>query len=228
MCRNPVTDADEKSDMPIVPRKPANKAKPQSNAAEWVEGRGVTKGNADRRPASRTQSRIHDASTALEGIRKVARQDKGVRFTALLHHVTPQLLRESFYALRRNAAVGVDGVTWRDYEEGLSERLERLHRCVHTGAYRCRPSRRVYIPKADGRKRPLGIASLEDKIVQQAVTTVLSAIYEEDFLGFSYGFRRERGQHDALDALTVGIKSQFVNWFLVAYIQSVYVELDHG
>lgn len=227
MCRNPVTDADEKSDMPIVPRKPANKAKPQSNAAEWVEGRGVTKGNADRRPASWTQSRIHDASTALEGIRKVARQDKGVRFTALLHHVTPQLLRESFYALRRNAAVGVDGVTWRDYEEGLSERLERLHRCVHTGAYRCRPSRPVYIPKADGRKRPLGIASLEDKIVQQAVTTVLSAIYEEDFLGFSYGFRRERGQHDALDALTVGIKSQFVNWILDADIQSFFDEIDH-
>lgn len=124
-CRNLVIDADEKSDTSIVPMKPTNKAKPEGNAAERAEGRGVTKGNADRRPASRTQSRIHDASTALEGIRKIARQDKGVRFTALLHHVTPQLLRESFYALRSNAAVGVDGMTWRDYEEGLSERLER-------------------------------------------------------------------------------------------------------
>ena len=136
MCRNPVIDADEKSDTSIVPKKPANNVKPQGNAAERAEGRGVTKGNADRRPASRTQSRIHDASTALEGMRKIARQDKGVRFTALLHHVTPQLLRESFYALRRNAAVGVDGVTWREYEEGLNERLKRLHRQVHTGAYR--------------------------------------------------------------------------------------------
>lgn len=227
MCRNPVIDADEKSDTSIVPRKPANNAKSQGNAAEQAEGRGVTKGNANKRPASRTQSRIHDASMALEGIRQIARQDKNVRFTALLHHVTPQLLRESFYALRRNAAVGVDGVTWRDYEEGLNERLERLHRRIHIGAYRCHPSRRVYIPKADGKQRPLGIASLEDKIVQQAVTTVLSAIYEEDFLGFSYGFRQGRGQHDALDALTVGIKSQFVNWILDADIQSFFDEIDH-
>lgn len=163
----------------------------------------------------------------LEGIRKIARQDKDVRFTALLHHVTPQLLRESFYVLRRNAAVGVDGMTWQDYEVNLTERLERLHQRVHVGSYRCRPSRRVYIPKADGRQRPLGIASLEDKIVQQAVNTVLSAIYEEDFLGFSYGFRQGRGQHDALDALTVGIKSQFVNWILDADIQSFFDEIDH-
>lgn len=227
MSRNPVINADEKSDTPVVPTKPANKEQLLGCSAEWVEERGVTKGNADKCPACRTQSRKNDASMALESIREVARKDKGVRFTALLHHITPQLLRESFYALRRNAAVGVDGVTWRDYEQGLTERLDRLHRSVHIGAYQCRPSRRVYIPKADGRQRPLGIASLEDKIVQQAVTTVLSAIYEEDFLGFSYGFRTGRGQHDALDALTVGIKSQGVNWVLDADIQSFFDEIDH-
>ena len=227
MSRNPVINVDEKSDTLIVPMKPANKEQPLGCSAEQVEGRGVTKGNADESPACRTQSRNHDASMVLEGIRKVARQDKNVRFTALLHHVTPQLLRESFHALRRDAAVGVDGMTWREYEQDLTNRLERLHLSVHTGAYRCRPSRRVYIPKADGRQRPLGIASLEDKIVQQAVTTVLSAIYEEDFLGFSYGFRSGRGQHDALDALTVGIKSQYVNWILDADIQSFFDEIDH-
>lgn len=227
MSRNPVINADEKSDTPVVPMKPANKEQPMGCSAEWVEERGVTKGNADRYPACRTQSRKYDASMALESIREVARKDKGVRFTSLLHHITPQLLRESFYALRRNAAVGVDGVTWRDYEQGLTERLDRLRQSIHTGAYRCRPSRRVYIPKADGRQRPLGIASLEDKIVQQAVATVLSAIYEEDFLGFSYGFRSGRGQHDALDALAVGIKSQGVNWILDADIQSFFDEIDH-
>lgn len=227
MSHNPVINADEKSDTSIVPRKLANKDRPMGCSAERMEGRGVTKGNADKHPACRTQSRDYDASMALEGIRKLARKDKNVQFTALLHHVTPQLLRESFYALRRDAAVGVDGVTWRDYEQDLTERLNRLHRAVHTGAYRCRPSRRVYIPKADGRQRPLGIASLEDKIVQQAVSTVLSMIYEEDFLGFSYGFRLGRGQHDALDALTVGIKSRHVNWILDADIQSFFDEIDH-
>ncbi|MGH8636450.1 MAG: tripartite tricarboxylate transporter substrate-binding protein [Burkholderiales bacterium] len=131
---------------------------------------------------------------------------------------------ESFYALQRNAAAGVDGVTWREYELILNERVHDLHREVHTGTYRVQPSRRVFIPKADGRQRPLGIASLEDKIVQQAVATILSAIYEEDFLGFSYGFRRGRGQHDALDALTVGIKSRNVNWILDADIQSFFVK----
>jgi len=150
-----------------------------------------------------------------------------VRFTALLHHITPQLLVESFYALRHDAAAGVDGVTWRDYEQGLYERVHGLHREIHAGAYRAKPSRRVFIPKADGRQRPLGIASLEDKVVQQAVVTVLNTIYEEDFLGFSYGFRQGRSQHDALDALTVGIKSQNVNWILDADISSFFDEIDH-
>ncbi len=150
-----------------------------------------------------------------------------MKFTALLHHITPSLLVESFYDLKRNAAAGVDGVTWRDYENVLYTRVHDLHREIHTGAYRAQPSRRVYIEKADGKLRPLGIAALEDKIVQQAVVKVLSMIYEEDFLGFSYGFRRGRGQHDALDALTVGIKGQKVNWILDADIQAFFDSIDH-
>jgi group II intron reverse transcriptase/maturase len=135
---------------------------------------------------------------------------------------------ESFYSLQKNAAAGVDGVTWREYEKILPQRAIDLHRAVHAGAYRATPSRRVYIPKADGRQRPLGIASIEDKIVQQAVVTVLNAIYEEDFLGFSYGFRPGRGQHDALDALTAGIKSRKVDWLVDADIRSFFDEIDHG
>ena len=222
--RNPVVHAGEKSDTPVVPKKPSNKG---VDPAEVVEERGVAKGNADKDPASRTQSRSSCASMGLEGVRVVARRDKTVRFTALLHHITPQLLVESFYALRHDAAAGVDGVTWRDYEEGLYERVHGLHQEIHAGAYRAKPSRRVFIPKADGRQRPLGIASLEDKVVQQAVVTVLNTIYEENFLGFSYGFRQGRSQHDALDALTVGIKSQNVNWILDADISSFFDEIDH-
>jgi len=223
-CRNPVVHAGEKSDTPVVPKKLPNKG---GNPAEVVEERGVAKGNVNKNPASRTQGRNSCASMGLEGVRVVARREKTVRFTALLHHVTPQLLVESFYALRQDAAAGVDGVTWRDYEEGLYERVHGLHREIHTGAYRAKPSRRVFIPKADGRQRPLGIASLEDKVVQQAVVTVLNMIYEEDFLGFSYGFRQGRSQHDALDALTVAIKSQNVNWILDADISSFFDEIDH-
>ncbi|WGS46067.1 reverse transcriptase domain-containing protein [Burkholderia sp. JSH-S8] len=155
----------------------------------------------------------------LEGVREAARRNRKLRFTALLHHVTPSLLVESFHALRRQAAAGVDGVTWREYEKQLYGRVHELHREIQSGAYRAQPSRRVYIPKADGRLRPLGIAALEDKIVQQAVSTVLSAIYEQDFLGFSYGFRQGRGQHDALDALSIGIQSRKVNWVLDADIR---------
>lgn len=217
--------ADEKSDTPTVPKKLPNKG---PGPTETAEGRGVAKGNADRTPASRTQSRNSCASMGLEGVRRAARRDKRLRFTALLHHITPSLLENSFYALQRNAAAGVDRVTWRDYEPVLLERVKDLHQRIHTGTYRAQPSRRVYIPKADGRQRPLGVASLEDKIVQQAVVTVLSAIYEEDFLGFSYGFRRGRSQHDALDALVVGIKSRKVNWILDSDIRSFFDEIDHG
>ena len=186
--RNPATDVDEKSDTPIVPKKPLNKG---MSPAEMVEGRGVAKGKADESLASRTQSRKYDASTGLEGIRETAKRNRKLRFTALLHHVTPSLLVESFYALRKQAAAGVDGVTWQEYESLLYGRVHELHREIHTGAYRAQPSRRVFIPKADGRLRPLGIAALEDKIVQQALTTVLNAIYEQDFLGFSYGLLLE-------------------------------------
>lgn len=222
--RNPAAYAAEKSDTSVVPEKPSNKG---TGPAEMVEERDVAKGNTDRPPVPRTQSRISCASMGLGGVREAARRNKGMQFTALLHHITPQLLAQSFYALRRDAAVGVDGMSWRDYEEGLPQRVTELHGRLHKGAFRATLSRRVYIPKADGRQRPLGIASLEDKIVQQAVVTVLNAIYEEDFLGFSYGFRPGRSQHDARDALTVALKSQKVNWILDADITSFFDEIDH-
>jgi len=222
--RNPTINADEKSDTPIVPKKLPNKG---DDPAEAMEGRGVAKENANESPAFRTQCRDRSASRGLEGVREAARRNRQCRFTALLHHVTPSLLVESFYALRKQAAAGVDGVTWRDYEGRLYGRVQELHREIHTGAYRAQPSRRVHIPKADGKLRPLGIAALEDKIVQQAVATVLSAIYEQDFLGFSYGFRQGRSQHDALDALSVGIEGRKVNWILDADIRSFFDEIDH-
>ena len=213
----------EKSDSVIVAMKPANKAgKP---AAEWVEPRTGTEGNADPPRTRRTQSR-DSVSQGLERVRQAARQRKKQTFTALLHHVTIDSLRDAFLALRRRAAPGVDGVTWQDYEAGLEGHLQDLHSRVHRGTYRALPVRRRLIPKPDGRQRPLGIAALEDKIVQRAVVTVLNAIYEEDFLGFSYGFRPGRGQHDALDALCVAIKGKRVNWILDADIRSFFDELD--
>jgi RNA-directed DNA polymerase len=219
---NPVINAVEKSDTPVVPEKPSNKGKP----AEAVEGRGVAKGNAGEDSTCRTQSR-GQVSLGLEGIRKAARGNRRMKFTALLHHITPSLLVESFYDLKRNAAPGVDGVTWGDYEKVIYTRVHELHREIHTSCYRAQPSRRVYIEKADGKLRPLGVAALEDKVVQQAVVKVLGTIYEEDFLGFSYGFRTGCSQHDALDALTVGIKSQKVNWILDADIQAFFDSIDH-
>lgn len=220
----PVTDVSEKSDRSILPEKPPNNG---HIPAEVVEGRDRAKGNADKAPTPRTQSRTGRVSMGLEGVRKAACREHRLRFTALLHHITPALLEESFYALRKNAAAGVDGVRWREYEAILRQRLADLHGEIHAGRFRANPSRRVMIPKANGKQRPLGIASLEDKIVQQAVVTVLAAVYEEDFLGFSYGFRRGRGQHHALDALAVGIKSQTVRWILDADIQSFFDEIDH-
>jgi group II intron reverse transcriptase/maturase len=166
-------------------------------------------------------------SQGLSGVRRVAKEKKQERFTTLLHHVTIDLLRESFASLKKQAAPGVDGVTWGQYEEGLEDRLVDLHGRVHRGAYRARPSRRIYIPKADGRQRPLGIAALEDKIVQQAVVTVLNNIYEVDFRGFSYGFRPGRGPHGALDALAVGIERKRVNWVLDADIRSFFDRISH-
>src|SRR4051795_6338165 len=209
----------EKSDPAIVARKPTNAA--GRPAAEPVERRAGAEGNAGQRSTRRAQDRA-SVSQALGRVRQAARHRKKERFTALLHHLSPGLLREAFLALRRDAASGVDGLTWRDYEAELEPRLADLHARGHRGAYRAQPSRRRYIPKPDGRQRPLAIAALEDKIVQKATVAVLNAIYEEDFLGFSYGFRPGRGQHDALDALAVGITGTKVNWILDADIRSFF------
>lgn len=222
--RKPAIYADEKSHTSIVPMKLPNKG--EVFPAEVVEGRDVAKGNAEQSPASRTPSRT-DASTGLHSVREAARRNKRAKFTALLHHITPLLLVESFYELRRDAAPGVDEVTWRDYEESLYTRVHELHREIHTGRYRAQPARRVYIEKADGKQRPLGIVCLEDKVVQQAVCKVLGAIYEVDFLGFSYGFRVGRGQHDALDALYMGITGRKVGWILDSDIRAFFDSVSH-
>jgi hypothetical protein len=207
----------EKSDLAIVATKLPNKA--GQPAAEVVEREAGTKGNTGQQSTRRTQNR-ESVSQALDRVRKAARLGKKEKFTALLHHINVETLEVAFYALKRKAAPGVDGVTWREYEADLERRLIDLHGRIHRGAYRPQPSRRTYIPKADGRQRPLAIAALEDKIVQGATVMVLNAIYEEDFLGFSYGFRPGRGPHDALDALAVGITSRKVNYILDADIRS--------
>src|SRR6266550_2077749 len=214
-----------KSDRPVVPANPPNNA--VEAVAEVGEGRGRAKGNTD----SKTRpghSAGTDASSALGRVREVARRDKEARFTALLHHVSLGRLRAAYWAIRPQAAPGVDGVTWRDYGQDLERNLRDLHVRVQAGRYRVRPSRRVHIPKADGRLRPLGIASLEDKIVQRAVVEVLGAVYEVDFRGFSYGFRPGRSAHQALDALTVGISQKKVNWVLDADIRDFFGQLDHA
>jgi group II intron reverse transcriptase/maturase len=218
-----------KSDFAIVAVKPANNMEPPaaeqsamgSTIAEPVEPRAETKGNADQQSTCRAQSR-ESVSQALERVRKVAKERKEERFTALFHHISIDLLEEAFFELKENAAPGVDGLTWSGYEAELERHLEDLHSRLHRGAYRAQPSRRVYIPKPDGRQRPLAVAALEDKIVQRAVVALLNVIYEEVFLGFSYGFRPGRGTHDALDALVVGIERRKVNWILDADIQSFF------
>jgi RNA-directed DNA polymerase len=212
-----------KSDPGIVAVKLANNA--EQSAAESVEPRTGTKGNADQQSTRQAQD-WESVSQALARIRQAAKQRKKERFTSLLHHVSVDLLRLSFFALKKDAAPGVDGLAWRDYETSLEGNLEDLHDRVHRGAYRALPSRRQYIPKADGRKRPIAICALEDKIVQRAVAVVLNAIYEEDFLGFSYGFRPKRSQHDALDALIVGINTTKVNWILEVDIRSFFDEVN--
>ena len=213
-----------RSDPGIVAVKPANKAEP--SAAESVEPRTGTKGNADQQSTRQAQD-WESVSQALARIRQAAKLRKKERFTSLLHHVSVDLLRLSFFALKKDAAPGVDGLAWRDYEtNNLEGNLEDLHDRVHRGAYRALPSRRQYIPKADGRQRPIAICALEDKIVQRAVAMVLNAIYEEDFRGFSYGFRPKRSQHDALDALMVGITTTKVNWILEVDIRSFFDEVN--
>jgi RNA-directed DNA polymerase len=214
----------EKSDCVVVPVNQPNKGGQPS--AEVGEGRAQTKENIVQSHMHPTQSGKR-RSQGLDGVREVAKERKQERFTALLHHLNVDLLRDSFYALQRKASPGVDGVTWQEYETGLEDRLVDLHSRVHRGAYRAKPSRRVFIPKADGRQRPLGIAALEDKIVQQAVVTILNQIYEVDFKGFSYGFRPGRSPHQALDALTVGIQRKRVNWVLDADIRGFFDNLSH-
>jgi RNA-directed DNA polymerase len=192
-----------------------------------VEGRGLPKGNTARetRPGP---SAGQGVSSDLDRVRQVARKDRDVRFTALLHHVSVDRLREAYRAISPNAAPGVDGVTWRDYGLDLEANLQDLHARVQRGAYRATPSRGVFIPKPDGRSRPLGVAALEDKILQRAVVEVLNAVYEQDFVGFSYGFRPGRGPHDALDALAVAIERRRVNWVLDADIRDFFTRLDQG
>ena len=214
-----------KSDGRVVPAKPANKAARAD--AESVEERRPAEGNtaSKTRPGHRAGQ---GAPSALDRVREVAGRDKEARFTALLHHVDVDRLRAAYRAIRPQAAAGVDGVTWTDYGQELEANLADLHRRVHAGRYRASPSRRAYIPKADGRQRPLGIATLEDKILQRAVVEVLNAVYEADFRGFSYGFRPGRNPHQALDALTVGIWRKKVNWVLDADIRDFFTNLDHG
>ncbi len=216
---------DEDSDEVVVPAKRSNKE--GSPSAETVEGRASPKGNGGQATAVRTPSR-GIASNRLEAVRQAARQSRDVRFTALLHHITIDLLKQSYKALKRDAAPGIDGVTWWAYGENLEAKLRDLHERIHKGSYRARPAKRSYIPKADGSKRPLSIWCLEDKVVQQAVVTVLEAIYEEDFVGFSYGFRPGRSQHDALDALHAGIYRRQVNWVLDADIRGFFDAMAHS
>jgi RNA-directed DNA polymerase len=221
--RKPEMNERGKSDRLVVLTSPPNKA--AQAAAEAVEGSSLAKGNT-----TSTTRPGHSAGVSvlngLDRVREVARRDKDARFTALLHHVDVDRLRQAYWDIRPGAAPGADGVTWQDYGKALEANLQGLHRRVYNGAYRAKPSRRVYIPKPDGRQRPLGIASLEDKIVQRAVVEVLNAIYEEDFLGFSYGFRPGRKPHDALDALAAGIYQKKVNWVLDADIRNFFSELD--
>ena len=217
----------EKSDPAIGAGKPTNKAEvtPVADAAEPVEQRAGAKGNASEQSTHRTQGRER-VSQALERVRKAARLRKEEKLTALLHHINIDLLREAFFALKRDAAPGVDGLTWRTYEADLDLKLTDLASRVQRGAYRALPSRRTYIPKADGRQRPLAVAALEDKVVQRATVEVLNCIYEEEFLGFSYGFRPGRGQHNALDALCVGITSKKVNFIFDADVRSFFDEVS--
>ena len=221
--RNTPMNVPEESDSGIVPINHSNKV--EQSMAESEEGRLLIKENIHRSSTRPTQSGT-GVSQGLAGVRKAARQHKEMKFTSLLHHVTVDLLRDSYSSLKRKAAPGVDGMTWQGYEAGLEDWLADLHSRVHRGAYRALPSKRVYIEKGDGRKCPLGIAALEDKIVQYAVVTILNHIYEEDFLGFWYGFRPGRSQHKAMDALFYALVKKKVNYVLDADIQGFFDNLD--
>src|SRR5881398_555425 len=220
-----MTNGPGKSDRPVVPGKSPNKA--GQPVAEGMEGKGLAKGNLPQQNASRTPSR-KDALSALERVRQAAKGDRKLRFTALLHHIyNLETLRLAYFSLKREAAPGVDGETWRHYGEQLEVNLQELSERLKRGAYRAKPVRRVYIPKADGRQRPLGVTALEDKIVQRATVEVLNAIYETDFLGFSYGFRPGRSPHHALDALYTGLLTKKVNWVLDLDIRGFFDGISH-
>ncbi len=217
-----------KSDRPIVPEKSPNKGRGAPRPAEEMEGRGLAKGNPRQQTRHRAQNRER-LQRALRRVRQVACKDKGLRFTTLWHHVYDiDRLREAYFSLKRKAAAGVDGVTWQAYGESLEENLGDLSAKLQRGAYRAKPVQRAYVPKSDGRQRPIGIPTVEDKIVQRAAAEVMGAVYEADFKGFSYGFRPGRGQHNALDALVVGIERRKVNWILDADIRSFYDTIDWG
>ncbi len=219
-------NANRKSDGPVVPATSVNNDTAEVSA-ESAEERDPTKRNAGPAALHRTPGRIKRKSRGLHGVREAARKDSTLKFTALLHHINEACLTEAFFSLKKTAAVGVDGVTWHEYERNVEANIADLHGRIHRGAYRARPSRRTWIPKPDGRQRPLGIASLEDKFVQQTVLWVLQSIYEQDFLGFSYGFRPGRSQHNALDALSVAITDKRVNWILDADIEGFFDTIDH-
>lgn len=232
MCRNPDTHATGKSDTGIVSMKRTNKGaqsceKHDQPPAESVEKRPVAKGNLEQATACGTQ-RPKGASSDLGRVREAARRDGQQRFTSLLHHISVDLLRQSYGALKRDAAAGIDEMTWQEYGQGLEERLADLHDRIQASRYRAHPSKRVWIPKPDGRQRPIGITALEDKIVQKCLVWVLEQIYEEDFLGFSYGFRPGKSQHHALDAVYVAITQRKVSWVLDADIRGFFDTLDHG
>ena len=216
-----------KSDSPIVPGKPSNNGPESPGPAEGVEERGLAKGTPPQFARSRTQSR-EILRSALRRIRQVAKERKGERFTALWHHIyNPDRLHEVYFELKRDSAPGVDGVTWQQYGKALWGNLRDLAGRLRRGAYQAPPVERTYVPKRDGRRRSIGKPTLEDKLVQRTFTKVVGAVYEADFLGFSYGCRPGRSQHDALDALTVALERRSVNWVLDADIRGFFDAIDH-
>jgi group II intron reverse transcriptase/maturase len=219
-------NADRQSDESVVPSTQANKAGTEP-AAESVEERDSAEMNTQQTDRPRTLSRTKRRSFGLAGVREAARTKPELKFENLLHHITIPLLHEAFDDLKKTAAAGIDEVTWQDYEQDREASIEALHGRIHRGSYRAKPSKRIYIPKSDGRQRPIGIAALEDKIVQKATAWVMQCIYEQDFLGFSYGGRPGRGAHDALDALCVGVTRKKVNWILDADVKGFFDNVDH-
>jgi group II intron reverse transcriptase/maturase len=223
-----MTNGQRKSDSNKVPTKSPNKVGPKVKTAEGMEGKTLTKGKASQQNMSRTQQAGNDMPSALDRIRKLAKQEKGIKFNNLMHHIySVDRLRKCFFEMKKKAAAGVDKVTWKDYEENLESNLQMLSQSLKTGGYKAKPVRRVFIDKADGKKRPLGVPTLEDKLVQRSAVEVMNAIYETDFVGFSYGYRPGRSQHNCLDALYVAFLTRKVNWVLDADIKGFFDSLDH-